>query len=77
MKLNDENFEHNDSNHETNAQIDELIEMGKSLIKMSDSITANILSRYSEKHQSGDEINKMQKQINYLKTELEELRKKN
>ena len=77
MKLNDENFEHNDSNHETNTQIDELIEMGKRLIKMSDSITANVLSRYSEKYQSGDEINKMQKQIDYLETELEELRKKN
>jgi HAMP domain-containing protein len=77
LKLNDKIFEHNDLNHETNAQIDELIEMSKSLIKMSDSITTNILSRYSEKHQSGDEINEMQKQINYLKTELEEIRKKN
>jgi hypothetical protein len=77
LKLNDKNFEHNDSNHETNAQIDELIEMSKSLIKMSDSITTNILSRYSEKHQSGNKINEMQKQINYLKTELEEIRKKN
>ena len=77
MKLNDKKFEHNDSNHETNTQIDELIEMGKSLIKMSDSITANVLSRCSEKSRSGDEINKMQKQISYLKAELEELRKKN
>ncbi|MEK3888069.1 hypothetical protein [Bacillus sp. FSL K6-3431] len=76
MKLNDNNFEHNDSNHETDAQLDELIEIGKKLIKVTDSITADVLLHSLEESQKRNEINKMQKQINYLKTELEKLSKK-
>ena len=67
----------NDSNHETDAQLDELIEIGKSLIKMSDFISANALLHSFEESQKRSEINKMQKQINYLKTELEKIKKKN
>ncbi|ASF27889.1 hypothetical protein DTX80_08080 [Bacilli bacterium] len=73
MKLNDKNLEHNDSNHETDAQLDELIEIGKNMI----SISADVLLHSLEESQKRNEINKMQKQINYLKTELEKLRKKN
>ena len=77
MELNDGNFEHNNPNHETDAQLDELIEIGKSLIKISDSISANVLLHSFEESQRMSEINKMQKQINYLKTELEKLGNKN
>ncbi|RDW17690.1 hypothetical protein [Oceanobacillus chungangensis] len=77
MKLNNKNFEHNDSNHETDAQLDELIEIGKNLIKVSDSISADILLHSLEESQKRNEIYEMQKQINYLKTELEKLRKNN
>ena len=77
MKLNDKGFEHNDSNHDADAQLVELIEIGKKLIKLSDSISANVLLNSLEESQKTNEINKMQKQINYLKTELDKLREKN
>jgi hypothetical protein len=71
----DKNIEQNDPNRQTDAHVEELIEIGKTMIKISDSISVDALLLALEGSQQKIEIDNMQKQIHYLTTEFEKLKK--
>ena len=68
----DRNIEKNEPNRQNDAHVEELIEIGKTMIKISDSISVDVLLRGLEQSQERDNI---QKQIHYLTTEFEKIKK--
>ncbi|MFJ7971295.1 hypothetical protein [Psychrobacillus sp. NPDC096389] len=69
------NNEQNKSNPNFEGYITELLDIGKLIKKIGDSISADALVMALEASNKKIEIDKMQKQIEYLTTELEELKK--
>ena len=72
MNHDDRNIEKNEPNRQNDAHVEELIEIGKTMIKISDSISVDVLLRGLEQSQERDNI---QKQIHYLTTEFEKIKK--
>lgn len=72
MNHDDRNIEKNEPNRQNDAHVEELIEIGKTMIKISDSISVDVLLRGLEQSQERDNI---QKQIHYLTTEFEKTKK--
>ena len=75
MDFDDNNMENNDSNKEIGGQITELIEMSKKVLKMGDSISVDALLHTLKDSHKEKELSDMKKQINYLTTEYEKLKK--
>ena len=71
----DKNIEQNDPNGQTVAHLEELTEIGKTMIKIGDSISVDLSFLALEGSQNKIEIDNMQKQIHYLTTEFEKLKK--
>lgn len=69
------NIEQNDPSRQPDARVEELIEIGKTIIKISDSISVDVLLLVLEHSQKKIERDNMQKQINYLTTEFKKLKK--
>ena len=75
MNHDDKNIEQNDPNRQTDAHVEELIEIGKTLRKIGDSISVDVLLLALEQSQKKIEIDNLQKQIHYLTTEFEKHKK--
>ena len=75
MDFDDNNMENNDSNKEIGGQLTELIEMSKKVLKMGDSISVDALLHSLKDSHKEKELSDMKKQINYLTTEYEKLKK--
>ena len=75
MNHDDRNIEKNEPNRQNDAHVEELIEIGKTMIKISDSISVDVLLLSLEQSQKKIERDNMQKQIHYLTTEFEKIKK--
>lgn len=75
MNHDEKSIEQNDPNRQTAAHVEELIEIGKTMIKIGDSISVDVSLLALEQSQKKNEIVNMQKQIHYLTTEFEKLKK--
>ena len=74
MNHEDKSIEQNE-NRRTAAHVEELIEIGKTMIKIGDTISVDVSLLALEQSQKKIEIDNMQKQIHYLTTEFEKLKK--
>lgn len=75
LNYEDKSIEQNDPNRRTAAHVEELIEIGKTMIKIGDTISVDVSLLALEQSQKKIEIDNMQKQIHYLTTEFEKLKK--
>ncbi len=75
MNHEDKSIEQNEPNRRTAAHVEELIEIGKTMIKIGDSISVEVSLLALEQSQKKFEIDNMKKQIHYLTTEFEKLKK--